>query len=66
MLKTKLELKTQESDMYKRECEVQRKRNVSLREKLVKVSKERDEKLERVVAETKIRHGIRMTKYLCL
>ena len=55
-------MKDKETKMFKEECELQRMRNGSLREKLEKVTKEKDELLERLIDETKIRHGIRMTK----
>ena len=66
ILKSKLERQTQETDFYKREAEVQRQRNLSLQDKLEAVSRRKDFVLERNIAETKIRHGIRMTKYFMI
>ena len=68
-MKIKLECQTTEIEHYKKETEVQRReaetqysRNVFLRDKVEKITKERDMIRDRMIDETKIRNGIRMTK----
>ena len=68
-MKIKLECQTTEIEHYKKEAEVQRReaetqysRNVFLRDKVEKITKERDMIRDRMIDETKIRNGIRMTK----
>ena len=48
--------------MYQEEAEMQRAQNVVLIDKLEKVRQEKDLLKDRMIEETKIRTGIRMTK----
>ena len=61
-LKQELEKQKKETEFYRREAEIQRARNITLRESLEKVSKEKELMRERMIDESKIRAGIRTTK----
>jgi hypothetical protein len=61
-LKQELEKQKKETEFYRREAEIQRARNIALRESLEKVSKEKELMRERMIDESKIRAGIRTTK----
>jgi hypothetical protein len=61
-LKIELESQKKETEMYKREAEIQRTRNIALREKLEKVSQEKELIRDRMLEEARIRSGIRTTK----
>jgi hypothetical protein len=61
-LKQELEKQKKETEFYRREAEIQRARNIALRESLEKVSKEKELMRDRMIDESKIRAGIRTTK----
>ena len=61
-MKYELEKQKKETEYYKREAEIQRARNIALRESLEKVSKEKELMRDRMIDEAKIRAGIRTTK----
>ena len=61
-LKQELEKQKKETEFYRREAEIQRARNIALRESLEKVSKEKELMRERMIDESKIRAGIGTTK----
>ena len=61
-LKQELEKQKKETEFYRREAEIQRARNIALRESLEKLSKEKELMRERMIDESKIRAGIRTTK----
>jgi hypothetical protein len=60
--KQELEKQKKETEFYRREAEIQRARNIALRESLEKVSKEKELMRDRMIDESKIRAGIRTTK----
>lgn len=57
-----LESERKLKEMYQEEAEMQRAQNVVLIDKLEKVRQEKDLLKDRMIEETKIRTGIRMTK----
>jgi hypothetical protein len=57
-----LESERKLKEMYQEEAEMQRAQNVVLIDKLEKVCQEKDLLKDRMIEETKIRTGIRMTK----
>ena len=61
-LKQELEKQKKETEFYRREAEIQRARNIALRESLEKVSKEKELMRDRMIDESKIRAGIRTTR----
>jgi hypothetical protein len=61
-LKMELESERKLKEMYQEEAEMQRAQNVVLIDQLEKVRQEKDLLKDRMIEETKIRTGIRMTK----
>ena len=57
-----LESERKLKEMYQEEAEMQRAQNVVLIDQLEKVRQEKDLLKDRMIEETKIRTGIRMTK----